>query len=523
VARTDDVPTLVLFNQPAAHADPQDRAAEVGVLDSVAAATAVLSQAGASVESLGLAGEIEPLVAACRAGRCVVLNLCEAFAGATIHEAHVAGLLELLGTAYTGSPPATIALCRDKIRTKHLLRSAGVRTAPFLCIGRESRDVPPQDWPARFGWDNPTFPFIVKAANEDASQGLDHGSVVQTPADLAAAVGRLAQRYGFPVLAESYLPGREFNVAVIEDAEPRCLPLAEIVFTPRAEPSWPIVTYESKWNAGSRDDLTSRPQCPAVVDRDLADDLCRLGLAAFQISGCRDYARIDFRLNAAGEPTLLEVNPNPDLSPSAGLARQLAAAGIGYAEFIVRLVQRARARGTADATARQTESKPAASRAMDSAVTLRDLQPSDREAIGGLVRRCGNFRPEEIDVALELVDEKLSRGPACDYRFVIAAVDGQVVGYSCFGPTPLTDGTWDLYWIAVDPNVQGQGVAAGLQSATEQQVRAAGGRLVLAETSSLPEYARARGFYIRQGYHLVERLADFYRPGDDRLTFGKHL
>jgi len=156
-------------------------------------------------------------------------------------------------------------------------------------------------------------------------------------------------------------------------------------------------------------------------------------------------------------------------------------------------------------------------------VEFRPLVPSDRVAIRDLLVRCGNFRPDEMDVAIELVDESLQPTGVEDYHFVIAVLDGCVVGYSCFGPVPLTDGVWDLYWIAVDPAVQGHGVGGSLQAATERHIRSAGGRLVLAETSSLPSYESARTFYLHKGYQLLERIADFYRPGDDRLTFGKRL
>jgi ribosomal protein S18 acetylase RimI-like enzyme len=154
---------------------------------------------------------------------------------------------------------------------------------------------------------------------------------------------------------------------------------------------------------------------------------------------------------------------------------------------------------------------------------LRDLGPADREAIGRILRDVGVFRPEEVAVGLELVDETLHPGPATDYRWKVAERAGAVVGFACYGPVPLTEGTFDLYWIAVAPPARGTSVAERLDRAATEDVRRAGGRWLLAETSSTPAYAAAHRFYQKQGYRLLERIADFYRPGDDRLTFGKRL
>ncbi len=157
-------------------------------------------------------------------------------------------------------------------------------------------------------------------------------------------------------------------------------------------------------------------------------------------------------------------------------------------------------------------------------ITLRGLRPDDRPRVARVLEACGDaFRPEEVAVGLELVDESLNPGPSTDYAWTLAELAGEVVGFACFGPVPLTEGTFDLYWIAVSPEGRGLGVASRLDSAVEAAVRGRGARWLLAETSSTPPYAPARAFYLGRGYQLVGRVADFYRPGDDRLTFGKRL
>jgi ribosomal protein S18 acetylase RimI-like enzyme len=151
------------------------------------------------------------------------------------------------------------------------------------------------------------------------------------------------------------------------------------------------------------------------------------------------------------------------------------------------------------------------------------LRPGDRDEIGRILRDTGAFRTEEIAIGLELVDESLHPGPTTDYQWRMAEMDSRVVGFACFGPVPLTEGTFDLYWIAVSPEARGIGVADLLDAAVADSARNAGGRLLLAETSSTPPYDSARRFYRRRGYDQVERIADFYRQGDDRLTYCKRL
>jgi GNAT superfamily N-acetyltransferase len=156
-------------------------------------------------------------------------------------------------------------------------------------------------------------------------------------------------------------------------------------------------------------------------------------------------------------------------------------------------------------------------------IGLRGLREADRPAIARILGSSGAFQEHEIAVGLELVDESLDPGPSTDYQWFLAELDGEVVGFACFGPVPLAAGTFDLYWIAVSPEARGSGVATVLDEAVTAAVRGVGGRWLLAETSSTPPYAPAHAFYAKRGYQLLGRIEDFYRIGDDRLTFGKRL
>ena len=154
---------------------------------------------------------------------------------------------------------------------------------------------------------------------------------------------------------------------------------------------------------------------------------------------------------------------------------------------------------------------------------LRSLKSADKGPIEKILRATGAFTEDEVGVALELVDEGLAPGGG-GYRFLVAeGAAGEVEGYSCFGDTPLTEGTYDLYWIAVAPSAQGRGIGRTLMRASEGAVRKAGGRMLLIETASKPSYDATRAFYASVGYREVARIPDFYRPGDDKIVYALRL
>jgi GNAT superfamily N-acetyltransferase len=148
---------------------------------------------------------------------------------------------------------------------------------------------------------------------------------------------------------------------------------------------------------------------------------------------------------------------------------------------------------------------------------------ADREAIRRLTDSTGVFYPVEIDIAVELVDERLAKGPSSGYEFVFAHRDGQTVGYACYGAIALTAASYDLFWIAVDKSCQGQGVGRLLLEESERLIRARGGQRVYIETSGRPIYEPTRAFYLRCGYALAALLDDFYAPGDPKAIFVKAL
>ena len=155
---------------------------------------------------------------------------------------------------------------------------------------------------------------------------------------------------------------------------------------------------------------------------------------------------------------------------------------------------------------------------------IRPIAAADRPQLAGLLSRIETFSPDEVECALELIDLASTSGNR-DYQVLVASREDErkVVGYVCYGPTPMTDGTFDLYWIASDPVVRGQGVGAALVSAMEGDIRRRKGRLIRIETSAMEAYGPTRGFYAAMQYREESRFRDFYKVGEDLIILAKRL
>jgi D-alanine-D-alanine ligase len=268
-----------------------------------------------------------------------VFNLCEEINGKSELEMCVAGLLELMNIPYTGSPPLALGLALNKYRVKQMLRSSGIPVAKgYLCyLGQKNRQR------------SIRFPVIAKPVHEDGSLGINTGSVCQDFAQLERQVSYIHDVYRQEALVEEYLDGREFNVSVI-GADPRVLAISEIDFSgmPEGEPR--IVSYRAKWDEESPMYGNTVPICPADISKRLEKRIKDIALRSYQCISCRDYGRIDMRTDADGNVYVLEVNPNPDISPNAGFARAARAGGYSYEEMILEITRFAMERGTQEAT-----------------------------------------------------------------------------------------------------------------------------------------------------------------------------
>ena len=489
---------------------PDDDPATADVLDQVAMVEAALGEMGIGAERACIAdGRAWEGVGP---GALPVFHLVESLPGSPDSCAASAAALAALGLPFTGSGAAAIWLTTDKAATRAVLAAEGLPVAPGGRLDPEAPDlldlVPP--------------PWILKPGCEDASVGLEGDPVVSDRAAALARAADLARRFpGQPIVLESYLPGREFNVSLLatEDGGVEVLPVAEMVYVgfPAGAPR--VLGWEAKWRTES--DIYARtvrefPKGPE--DAALLTRVADLARAAWRACGLAGYARVDLRCDARGEPCILEVNANPCLAPDAGFLAAAREAGLAPREVVRRLLGGA----LRDRPGRQPAAAPARARSRPAPeLTLRDLDPADRPALEALLRATGFFNPEELSVALELIDDRLTQGPSSHYRFLVGESGGDVAGYACWGPIPGTAASADLYWIAVAPHHQGKGAGAALLAAAEAQMAGQGRTRIYVETSTRPQYEPTRSFYLACGYRLAAELPDFYAPGDGKAIFVK--
>lgn len=255
----------------------------------------------------------------------LVFNLFEGFDGHPETEAAVADMLSEVGLIFTGCSSKALALALDKGKTKALLKKAGIETPNYQILN-----------PQTLSLFNLSFPCIIKPAAEDASHGISEESVVNDQKSLEKQVTKVSQLYGGRALVEEYVDGREFNALVLCGSEPKVFPVSEIVYSlPPGKPK--ILTYSAKWEPESIYYQSSEAICPAQVEDVIRERIVDTVRRAFMAVIGSGYGRVDMRLDKDGCPKVMEVNPNPDISPDAGITLQIQAAGLTYTQFIERV------------------------------------------------------------------------------------------------------------------------------------------------------------------------------------------
>lgn len=260
----------------------------------------------------------------------LIFNLCESVENEAIHEMHIAGIYELYGIPYTGSGPLTLGTALNKTRVKEILHFHGLPTPRFQVIKS----------PIRINLDeNLTYPLIVKPSREDASIGIDKSSIVNNINELRKRVRYIVEQYDQPALVEEYIDGRELNVAIMGNRKPEVFPISEIDMSTLPKEYPRIITYNAKWMKETEEYEHTKGVCPALLPPELEAEIKGIALQVYQLIGCRDYARVDFRLSKDHRPYILEINPNPDISDEAGFARSARAAGLSFDQFVAKLLE----------------------------------------------------------------------------------------------------------------------------------------------------------------------------------------
>jgi D-alanine-D-alanine ligase len=319
---------LMLYNEPLLPRDHPDAESENTVIEVADDMMKTLMENGFRTMPLALGTDPAVLWSTLKKRKPdVVFNLFEGNLDNPETESFVAALLEWSGIPYTGSPPATLSLARAKHRTKHLLKGAGLATADFIVVNELPMPACTLE-----------YPVIVKPATQDASVGVDQESVCVNARQLEERVRYVLATYGAPAIVEEYIAGREFNLSLVEFPELRALSPMEILLPPEEAGSWSIFTYAGKWNEGTVEYELTQSRFPSDLSAATIRKLNQLAMRAFRLLGCRDYARVDFRVKPNGKAYILEVNPNPDITD---LTFCLGPIRLSLAEFVTGLVRQA--------------------------------------------------------------------------------------------------------------------------------------------------------------------------------------
>lgn len=261
----------------------------------------------------------------------IIFNQVEIFGISSRYEMNIAGIYEMMRLHYTGAPVITLANCQDKVLTKKILRSAGIRVADFEVVTEMITKLP----------GHLSYPVIIKPAYEDASVGIEYNAVVRDDQRLKDRISYILDQFKQPAIVEQFIEGRELNISVVGHRKPEVLPISEIDFTEMPDHLDNIVSYQAKWDPAHESYHRTIPICPAELPKNIEHRAKKIALKAFKTMNCRDYARVDCRLNKNGEVFVLEVNPNPDLTEGAGFMRSADAAGYSYSKMLEKIIESA--------------------------------------------------------------------------------------------------------------------------------------------------------------------------------------
>lgn len=317
---------VIMGNQPSAV-----DLSEIGVLEERQHVQEALQKNGYKTSLFNMNSDIKRLIQFLEEKQPdLIFNLCESVGDESTHEMFVAGIYDLMGVPYTGAGAFALGTCQSKERTKQILSFHKIRI-PKFAVYKNANAINEEEFDLK-------FPVIVKPSQEDASVGIDNGSVVDSIAALRKRVRQVFQNYDQPALVEEYIEGRELNVAILGNRRPAVLPISEIDFSGLPGDFPRIVTYNAKWMEGTQEYKGTVGVCPAPLTPEIERQAKDIALKCYRVMGCRDYARVDMRLDKNNNLYVIEVNPNPDISDDAGFARSARAYGLSFDEVINKIV-----------------------------------------------------------------------------------------------------------------------------------------------------------------------------------------
>ena len=262
----------------------------------------------------------------------IVFNIAEGF-NKLSRESQIPAMLDMLNIPYTGSDALTLGICLDKARTKEILSYYKVPNAKFLLVDKYTP----------LSNHSIEFPSIVKPVSEGSSKGIFNSSLVKNYDELNAEIKRVVDEYNQPAIIEEFLPGKEFTVAIIGNGDnTEVFPIVEIKYENFPDNVEHLYSYEAKWILDTKDNVFDVFECPAAIDNDLEKQIKDAALRTYKVLRCKDWSRIDIRLDKNGTPNVIEINPLPGIMPdpneNSSFPKAARAAGINYNEMIQRVL-----------------------------------------------------------------------------------------------------------------------------------------------------------------------------------------
>ncbi len=262
----------------------------------------------------------------------IVFNIAEGFNNLS-RESQIPAMLDMLNIPYTGSDALTLGICLDKARTKEILSYYQIPNANFILID-EFKPLSNHSM---------EFPSIVKPVSEGSSKGIFNSSLVRNYDELNAEIKRIVYEYNQPAIIEEFLPGKEFTVAIIGNEDnTEIFPIVEIKYEKFPDNVEHLYSYEAKWILDTKDNVFDVFECPAAIDNDLEKQIKDTALRTYKVLRCKDWSRIDIRLDKNGTPNVIEINPLPGIMPdpneNSSFPKAARAAGINYNEMIQRVL-----------------------------------------------------------------------------------------------------------------------------------------------------------------------------------------
>ena len=262
----------------------------------------------------------------------IVFNIAEGFNNLS-RESQIPAMLDMLKIPYTGSDALTLGICLDKARTKEILSYYNIPNANFILVDK----IKP------LSNHSIEFPSIVKPVSEGSSKGIFNSSLVRNYYELNAEIKRVIDVYNQPAIIEEFLPGKEFTVALIGNEDnTEILPIVEIMYDNFPDDIEHLYSYEAKWILDTKDNVFDVFECPAAIDNNLEKQIKDTVLRTYNVLRCKDWSRIDIRLDKNGIPNVIEINPLPGIMPdpneNSSFPKAARVAGINYNELIQRVL-----------------------------------------------------------------------------------------------------------------------------------------------------------------------------------------